>query len=634
MLGGPTPGVSMRTSLLLFLALSGLQAQPPLAMKPKEALVPCGQTVQFRIPGQDPKAFRWQTDRGKVDESGLFTAPGEPGPCRVTAHEWQDINRSASADVRAVAIRLSSDPQLFLKPREEGRVRFQLEFKGGEMDRTLIWTFGPRAPGEDGEASQTPGHDGQVDATGWLRAPSAEGTYPITIALAADPRIHAITQLWVFRPHAGRVNLEGGPVEIQVQPAKSELAAGTYQNLSAVVTGSDIQQVIWRIMDGPKDAEVDSSGLFKASRQGTYRLRASSIAYPEVWGEAVVEVKPAMNGLLKEEEAPKEDRVGMTIVSTSPESFLIFGGWNGKAASTQVLRLDLEAQTLRPHLDLQVARARCLAARLTDGTLLVVGGIGRDGRSAVREAERVDPVRRVSWRVGMTWWHHIGGLLEPLPGGRALLVGGCEPDGQPCGVEAFDAESGTFKILDKRPWPAHAASVPLKGGQVLILGGELDRRPVALVWSFDPAKDAFTPVGRLAQARSRFTATLLWNDREVIVAGGRGSKGSLASVERIDVAKGTSSPGGRLAEPRERHAAVLIPTGQILLLGGGDGARASKLMEDWSPDENQTSLRDHLEAGVWLPFLSLKRDGGVFVNGLPEGALGKVPPPPVWTDWD
>jgi hypothetical protein len=341
-----------------------------------------------------------------------------------------------------------------------------------------------------------------------------------------------------------------------------------------------------------------------------------------------------VNGLLKPEEAPQEDLVGMTLAPAGSEGFLLLGGWNGNVASTRVLRLDFQSNSLRPHLQLQVSRTRSMAVPLTDGTILVAGGIGNDGRTALKEAERVDPDRKVSWRVGTTRWCHIGGLLQALPEGRALLVGGCEPDGRPCGVEVFEATKGAFRVLDERPWPSHAAAVALKGGLVLILGGELNRRPVALVWRYDPVHDELSPIGRLEEARSRFTATLNWDEREIFVAGGRGARGVLASVERFDPLTGTSRPGGRLLAPREGYAALLLPTGMLLVFGGGQGSRASRILENWDPDANAGRVQDQLPSGAWLPFLSLRPDGSAFVYGLAETALGTVPLPPSWEAWD
>jgi len=624
----------MRIALLFFLVLRGLWAQP-LVMKPKEALVPCGQTIQFRIPGQDPKSFRWQADRGKVDETGLFTAPSQFGPCRVTANEWQDVNRSVSAEVQAVEIHLRSQPEIFLKPREEGRIQIQLDFRGGEMDRKLLWAFLSPNPDEaDAERARPVIHDGRVDATGWLRAPSAEGSYAVRITLATDPRISTTTLVRVFKPRPGRVNESGEPVVVTVQPAKVEANAGDFTPFSIMVSGAEVQQTTWSVVEGPKDGEVGEQGVFRASSPGTYRLRATSVAYPECWGEAEVMVKSSVQGVLKAEDAPKEEHVGAKVVPGLKGGYILLGGWTGTQPSGDVFLLDLEAKTLKAHMSLQVPRTRCLATRLSDGTWLVSGGIGGNGKAPLRETERLDIERKASWRVGSPRWFHIGGVLQALPNGRALLVGGCEPGGQPCGAEIFDPATATFRILDERPWPRHCASQALKDGRILILGGELNGRAVALMWSFDPGKDTFTPFGKLAQARSRFTITLQWDEKEAVVMGGRGAEGTLATVERVDLTKGTSSPGGRLTEPRERHAALLLPTGQTLVFGGGKGTQSSKILEDWNPDGNTATIRDRMELGAWLPVLYLNPDGGVFVNGLADPAPTKVALPAIWHLWD
>ncbi len=624
----------MRIALLIFLVLRGLWAQP-LVMKPKEALVPCGQTIQFRIAGQDPKSFRWHADRGRIDETGLFTAPSQFGPCRVTANEWQDVNRSVSAEVHAVEVHLRSQPEILLKPREEGRIQIQLDFRGGEMDRKLIWSFTSPDPNDlDAERPKPVIHDGRVDATGWLRAPSSEGTYPIRITLATDARISTTTLVRVFKPRPGRVNESGEPVVVTVHPAKAEADAGAFTFLTVMISGAEVQQTTLSIVEGPKDGEVGEDGIFRASSPGTYRVRATSLAYPECWGEAEVMVKPSVQGVLKAEDAPKEEHVGAKVVAASKGGYILLGGWTGTKASSDVFHLDLEAKTLKIHMSLQVPRTRCLATRLSDGTWLVQGGIGGNGKAPLLEAERLDFDRKASWRVGNPRWYHIGGVLQALPDGRALLVGGCEPGGQPSGAEIFDSVTGTFRTLEERQWPRHSASQVLKDGRILILGGELNGRAVALMWSFDPGMDTFTPIGKFAQARSRFTATLLWDEKEAVVIGGRGVEGTLSTVERIDLSKGTSSPGGRLTEPRERHAALFLPTGQTLVFGGGKGTQSSKIIENWDPDGNTANIRDRMELGAWLPVLYLNPDGGVFVNGLADPAPTKVALPAIWQLWD
>lgn len=627
----------MRTLLLVLLFVRGLLAQP-LVLLPKADQIPCGQTVQFRVPGWDPKALHWQADRGRIDAQGLFTAPGDHGPCRISATDWQDVNRSVSTELRAVEISLRAQDRLFLHPREVGRILVQLAFRGGEYDRNLIWRMkGPSAAdpeSESGNAGVAVPHDGQVDATGWVRAPSQEGSYPVEIQLAADPRIQTLVRLEVVKARPGKKNVRGEPIEVHLQPAKAEIHSGEFQVFSCSVAGTDVEEISWSLVEGSRDAEVDPSGTFRASKPGTYHLRATSFQYPECWGEAEIAVTSAVSGILKPEDAPKEDLVGMTPIQDAAGGYLILGGWDGKTASTQVLRLDLAAKGLRPLLRLQVPRARCLAAKLTDGTFLVAGGIGSDGRSAIRTAERLDAERRVAWKAGEARWAHIGGLVQALPGGRALLLGGTDPDGTACGLEVYESATATFRVVDRQPWPAHAAALALGNGQVLIVGGELQGRPVPLIWRFDPHSDSLTPLGKLRQARSRCTATRLWDDSEAIVIGGRGPRGALSSVERISLATGISSPGGTLAAPREAHAALLTPTGQILVFGGGDGPKASRLLEDWNPDGNGSQVRDHLESGAWLPFLGLQPDGSTFVYGLAEMALGKVPLPPAWEAWN
>lgn len=629
----------MRIICLLFATLQGLMAQP-LTMLPKQEQVPCGQTIQFRVPGYRVDELIWRCDRGSINVDGLFTAPGEFGPCRIAVQDRQDVNRSASIIVRCVSVSFNAPSDIFIRPREEGRVLVDLQFHGGEFDRKLVWTWSKGIEDEKETESQSPAprnvplHDGKLDETGWFRAPSTEGIYAIRITLAGDPRASKTTYLRVVPSRSGRVNGEGQPVMVRVQPDKIELQAGNFTWLNASTSGAELEHVLWSLVEGSKDCEVFQEGGFRATRPGRYRIRATSFVYPECWGEAEVTVTSPVNPV-KEEEAAKANRLGIAIVPGPQATYLFLGGWDGEQVSAEVLLHDSIAGTVQSRGALQIPRARALAVPLFDGTILVVGGVGgKGGNTPLQEAERLDPERKVSWRVGTPRWFHIGGLLQPLPGGGALLVGGQEPNGQPCGAESYDPATATFRTLDDRPWPTHAASVRLKDGRVLILGGELNQKPVAPLWSFDPAKESFTPIGKLAQARSRFTATLLWDDKSLVAIGGRGVKGALAAAERLDLATGRSNPAGRMPAPRERHAAILLPTGQVLVFGGGDGAKASRLMEDWIPDSSTFQTRSQMDTGAWLPVLFLNPDGNVFVHGHPADRFAKAPLPGIWRLWD
>ena len=76
------------------------------------------------------------------------------------------------------------------------------------------------------------------------------------------------------------------------------------------------------------------------------------------------------------------------------------------------------------------------------------------------------------------------------------------------------------------------------------------------------------PLGPLAHARQRHTATVLADGTLLFVGGWARGAGELGSMERYDPATGTVSASGSLGRPRAYHTATLLPDGSVLVVGG------------------------------------------------------------------
>jgi hypothetical protein len=115
-----------------------------------------------------------------------------------------------------------------------------------------------------------------------------------------------------------------------------------------------------------------------------------------------------------------------------------------------------------------------------------------------------------------------------LSDGRVLVVGGLTADGVDGTIEIIDP--GNFAtFLDSSPRPSlitpriRNSLTALPDGSALILGGnDADGSPTATVERWYPGQTATTPVGAMAQPRADHTATLL-ADGSVLVVGGRSS---------------------------------------------------------------------------------------------------------------
>jgi hypothetical protein len=109
----------------------------------------------------------------------------------------------------------------------------------------------------------------------------------------------------------------------------------------------------------------------------------------------------------------------------------------------------------------------------------------------------------------------------------------------------------------------------LPDGKVLVAGGNnaAGTNTFADAEIYDPASGTWSATGRLAEGRTRPSATLLLNGL-VLVAGGQGDQGTLASSELYDPASGTWSPTGALPIAIWGHTATLLPNGGVLVTGG------------------------------------------------------------------
>ncbi|HWE64856.1 MAG TPA: hypothetical protein VHB98_24345 [Chloroflexota bacterium] len=124
------------------------------------------------------------------------------------------------------------------------------------------------------------------------------------------------------------------------------------------------------------------------------------------------------------------------------------------------------------------------AVALDDHRILLAGGYGlADDPSAPVPPALIYDVHLDRWSVaGATGADHRGAQLVALAGGRALLIGGHGPDGQPsAGCLLFDGSRWQAAQPLPGPWAGYAL-VTLADGSVLLIGG--DR----------PSSDGFTTV--------------------------------------------------------------------------------------------------------------------------------------------
>jgi len=168
--------------------------------------------------------------------------------------------------------------------------------------------------------------------------------------------------------------------------------------------------------------------------------------------------------------------------------------------------------------------------------------------------------------------------------GRAARVGflalwagagvGCGGTGPASGSASDGPTAGTLILLGRmaQARSLHTATL-LPSGEVLLAGGAAPQDATRSAELFDPRTGRSRPAADMRVARFSHTATLLPTGR-VLIVGGFGS--AATSAELYDPASDTFRFTGPLRAPRsDAHAAVALESGEVLLLGGdpsGTGA--------------------------------------------------------------
>ena len=277
-------------------------------------------------------------------------------------------------------------------------------------------------------------------------------------------------------------------------------------------------------------------------------------------------------------------RAGHTATLLSDGTVLVVGGlagarapWRSTAEVYDALK-DPWARTGK----LDPGRGFHAATRLVDGRVLVAGGPNYESAAVY------DPSTGT--------WSSTGNLVEgrlfhtlTLPeDGRVLAVGGMRGFGSGATniemAEMYAPPNGTWteagRLQQERRW--HTATL-LEDSTVLIVGGmTADYEALQSAEIYEPTSGTWTPTGSMSQARALHTATGL-PDGRVLVAGGLRERESdefgvyvsgppLASAEVYDPSTGTWSPVESMSEKRAYHVAVLLADGRVLVIGGtGEG---------------------------------------------------------------
>ncbi|MBI3606973.1 MAG: fibronectin type III domain-containing protein [Nitrospirae bacterium] len=223
------------------------------------------------------------------------------------------------------------------------------------------------------------------------------------------------------------------------------------------------------------------------------------------------------------------------------------------------------------------------ATRLTDGSVLIVGGTnGSDLASAeVLIDQGIPDPPNTEGKVLFDWSvAPIGSMAAArsshtatrLTNGTVLIVGGYDGHAALASAELYDPLTGTFSATGNMTTGRHAHTATLlANGTVLMAGGDAGSDVLASTELYDPGTGLFSATGSMAAARKFHTATLL-TDGTVLMAGGDNGRAVLASAELYDPATGLFSATSSMPAARESHTATLLTDGTVLMAGGNAGS--------------------------------------------------------------
>ena len=249
---------------------------------------------------------------------------------------------------------------------------------------------------------------------------------------------------------------------------------------------------------------------------------------------------------------------------------------------------------------LNAARANHTATLLTDGKVLVVGGLGGGNSSELYDPD-LDSWAYTTGSLSIFRTNHTATLLA---NGKVLVVGGLNGTTPLASTELYDPDLGTWTVVApmQNARYFHTAT-RLSNGQVLVVGGikvevVAGIRKTTILASaelYDPATNTWTPTGDLNTGRQSHTATLL-PDGQVLVVGG--SKNSifttaniLATAELYDPTTGIwSTVTQNMNSPRYAHTATLLSNGKVVVVGGSNGTICLDSAELYDPGAKTWTL--------------------------------------------
>lgn len=290
---------------------------------------------------------------------------------------------------------------------------------------------------------------------------------------------------------------------------------------------------------------------------------------------------------------------------------LVSGGTNGPSILNTAEIFNPATETFSPITGtMNYVRDLHTATLLPNGRVLIAGGFTTNtmstGSTNTSEIYYPDTRRFVETSPMISSRSNHSAIM--LPDGRVLVAGGFGPGDVITGTaEIYISTEGRWIPAATMPSGCERAlhaTVQLKNGKILFIGGINASGPLSSTARYDPAANSWdcVSVPAMPMALRSHTATLLFNGHVMVVGGNDGfGEANVSYIYDPDPNTWTSTDPTPLTMPRFNHTATLLPNGNVLITGG------SQKFGD-VPTVLETF---HVDASSWAPgLIPLTFNGG------------------------
>jgi len=272
---------------------------------------------------------------------------------------------------------------------------------------------------------------------------------------------------------------------------------------------------------------------------------------------------------------------------------------------------------------MHAARASGMEATLSNGTILIAGGVSNT--TVLSSAEIYTPSKS-----GTGTWTTTGSLhaarqsagTVTLLNGKVLVAGGKGTQNTILSTaELYDPTAGTWATTGGLSKPRNGLTATLLyNGKVLVAGGTDIGSPVDPLSSaelYDPSAGTWSPTGSMSTGRAFASATLLPSGKVLVAGGVVSSDGTLGkTAELYSPATGTWSSAGSMAAARDHQMSVLLIDSRVLVMGGqGSSGKPLASAELYTPSSNTWAAAASFSGGRTAAATDVNYSGRVLMAG-------------------